>query len=665
MTSTVNVGQVATANTFGEWRIQTNLLVDDVNEVARANFVKPTGNVTLTLGRIILANATGTSLDITADARISGKVSVKSFEQDAAPGSFYTDSSDIKFRAANCVFYSNGNTYTRFLYNNTYISAVNVNSTGFIETTGTYANGNLIMNVGGVFSVRSVANSSNVAVLGNISVSNIATIGNAWITLENVTTSNITTANVATLNVAAVGSWSFFSNATIANSSTTNASMSYANVTTRMNAVTANIDTLLVRSLTVSDPISAPSESDSASYRLRVSQTTRGDGAFGVYQGNPANGNAFITFSESTAVWRVTGNSTAGIYNTILTVANISDSISTTSSLNAASLTAVKSAYDTAILAYGAANSAANTVRVSSNTGSTQAKANGINFNNTASIQVTVDAGVNGNANVAFAVVGGTAQGATGAQGTNGAQGTIGSQGTSGTNGIQGSTGLQGLQGVSGTGTQGAVGSQGTTGIQGTTGLQGIQGFVGAQGTTGIQGIQGFVGAQGTTGIQGATGTGIQGSTGPSTAINATNDTSTTTLYPVCVAGSGSNQTPKVRTTATAFTFNASTGVVGATDFSASSDARLKNVLGFIEAPIQILSGINGVRYKWNALAKAKGFEDNNTHVGVLAQEVEVNLPELIDEVGGFKRVSYDRLVPVLIEAIKELNARIKVLEGK
>jgi hypothetical protein len=56
--------------------------------------------------------------------------------------------------------------------------------------------------------------------------------------------------------------------------------------------------------------------------------------------------------------------------------------------------------------------------------------------------------------------------------------------------------------------------------------------------------------------------TGPIGPTGPSTAINASNDTSTTVLYPVMVGAAGSNQTPKVRTTAQAFIFNASSNTL-------------------------------------------------------------------------------------------------------
>ena len=121
------------------------------------------------------------------------------------------------------------------------------------------------------------------------------------------------------------------------------------------------------------------------------------------------------------------------------------------------------------------ANSA-NTVTVSANGASTRV-ANGLNFINTSTITVSVVGGVGSNANVAFSVVGGAAQGATGSQGTTG---STGSQGTAG----GGGAGAQGAQGV-----QGAQGIQGRQGTQGVQGIQGLQGLQGPQGTQGVQGI--------------------------------------------------------------------------------------------------------------------------------------------------------------------------------
>lgn len=109
-----------------------------------------------------------------------------------------------------------------------------------------------------------------------------------------------------------------------------------------------------------------------------------------------------------------------------------------------------------------------------------------------------------------------------------------------------------------------------------------------------------------------------------------------------------------------------SAGVVSATDFSATSDARLKNVIGFVDNAVEIVEQLNGVRYTWNNVALELGIESRHDNdVGILAQEVQAVLPEAVyADDDGYLRVSYDRLVPVLIEAIKELNARIKALEA-
>ena len=171
-----------------------------------------------------------------------------------------------------------------------------------------------------------------------------------------------------------------------------------------------SVTSLSATTLTVTNPIVAPSESDSASYRLRVSQTTRGDGTFGVNQGG-ANGNAEIKFASSPGIWQLTSNNLTGTYYTILSSQNVSDSVTTTSSSNVASLTAVKTAYDQgssayaqANLAYATANNAANGARVSANSGSTQSNVS-LNFVNTATVQVSVTSGGTGVANVAFTSV--------------------------------------------------------------------------------------------------------------------------------------------------------------------------------------------------------------------------------------------------------------------
>jgi hypothetical protein len=140
---------------------------------------------------------------------------------------------------------------------------------------------------------------------------------------------------------------------------------------------------------------------------------------------------------------------------------------------------------------------------------------------------------------------------------------------------------------------------------------------------------------------------------GPSTTINATDTTTNATYYPVFVAAAGSNQTASVRTTATAFTFNAGTGdlTVGGT-ITANSDERLKTNIHTIENALQKVLSLRGVEYDRI---------DTKVHtIGLIAQELEKVYPDLVIESNGYKSVAYGNLVGLLIEAVKELNQKIE-----
>ena len=94
-------------------------------------------------------------------------------------------------------------------------------------------------------------------------------------------------------------------------------------------------------------------------------------------------------------------------------------------------------------------------------------------------------------------------------------------------------------------------------------------------------------------------------------------------------------------------------GVITATDFNTTSDMRLKDNITAVQNPLDILAAISGVQFNW----KANGKEA----VGVLAQEIEKVLPQIVNtNADGYKAVSYDSLIPILIEAIKELAAKVK-----
>ena len=97
------------------------------------------------------------------------------------------------------------------------------------------------------------------------------------------------------------------------------------------------------------------------------------------------------------------------------------------------------------------------------------------------------------------------------------------------------------------------------------------------------------------------------------------------------------------------------------------SDDRLKTKLGNIEGALAKVKTLSGFYYEANEVAQALGYKPKR-EVGVSAQSVQAVLPEVvvpapIDE--QYLTVHYDKLVPLLIEAIKELEAKVAALEAK
>ena len=92
-------------------------------------------------------------------------------------------------------------------------------------------------------------------------------------------------------------------------------------------------------------------------------------------------------------------------------------------------------------------------------------------------------------------------------------------------------------------------------------------------------------------------------------------------------------------------------------DVVAYSDARFKTNIRVIENPIEILNSISGYRYNMLGV-------DNSDQVGVIAQELVKVLPEaVITDNNGMMAVRYSNLIPLLIEAVKELSERLKNIE--
>ena len=106
------------------------------------------------------------------------------------------------------------------------------------------------------------------------------------------------------------------------------------------------------------------------------------------------------------------------------------------------------------------------------------------------------------------------------------------------------------------------------------------------------------------------------------------------------------------------------------------SDERLKDVQGQIENPLDKVDAIDTFYYTHNDLAKSLGYEGDDVQVGVSAQSVKAVMPEVVcrapvdmDADGGslsgedYMTVKYERLVPLLLESIKELRKEIEELK--
>ncbi len=110
------------------------------------------------------------------------------------------------------------------------------------------------------------------------------------------------------------------------------------------------------------------------------------------------------------------------------------------------------------------------------------------------------------------------------------------------------------------------------------------------------------------------------------------------------------------------------------------SDERLKTKVGDIVDPLSIIKSLNGFKYINNSKANAFGYHDTKIQIGLKAQEVQSVLPEIVniapfdsivDDNGNtvsrtgenYLTLDYSKLIPVLIEAIKDQQKQIDELK--
>ena len=120
------------------------------------------------------------------------------------------------------------------------------------------------------------------------------------------------------------------------------------------------------------------------------------------------------------------------------------------------------------------------------------------------------------------------------------------------------------------------------------------------------------------------------------------------------VAITGGNVTSLFNLTGGNATFS---GTVSAQDFNSTSDITLKENIISISNPLEILEKLQPKEFIWK--------NNGNKAYGLIAQEVEKILPNVVSNNGNIKGINYINIIAFLISAVNELSAEIKHLKNK
>ena len=94
----------------------------------------------------------------------------------------------------------------------------------------------------------------------------------------------------------------------------------------------------------------------------------------------------------------------------------------------------------------------------------------------------------------------------------------------------------------------------------------------------------------------------------------------------------------------------------------AASDERLKDDISLIDNPLGKIMSLDAIEFNWNSNQETHEGHD----IGLIAQQVESVAPEIVSErMDGYKGIKYEKMVPLLVGAIKEQQQTIKSLEKR
>jgi hypothetical protein len=137
--------------------------------------------------------------------------------------------------------------------------------------------------------------------------------------------------------------------------------------------------------------------------------------------------------------------------------------------------------------------------------------------------------------------------------------------------------------------------------------------------------------------------------------ITITNDTSTNATYYLSLTTASTGSINSANVSTSKLFFNPSTGLLTSTDYNSASDRNLKTNITNLSETIGILQQLQGVSFNWKD-SGVKSF-------GLIAQDVEPIIPEIVTEHEGTKGINYINIIAFLIEAVKDLQSQIDQLK--
>lgn len=147
------------------------------------------------------------------------------------------------------------------------------------------------------------------------------------------------------------------------------------------------------------------------------------------------------------------------------------------------------------------------------------------------------------------------------------------------------------------------------------------------------------------------------GTGGVGSSVTITDDNITNTSYYLGMSSITTGTWETAYVSSMKLYFNPSTGTLYSTIFSSLSDISLKENIFTILNGLDIVNELNPVEFTWKDTSKKS--------YGVIAQELEQILPELVTNTNGIKSVEYQSLIGLLISAVQKLSNKINSLEVK